>query len=134
MPHVHDAKSGPVHDEHHEHDHPHAVHAASELSDACSHAHFWWFGFQLMSPPDSGSDDSEPQRLQELAISPLSTGPASVASTQQSQQLAAALWAAAEIETRLGSLHFADPFASVPAGAVFLCDAARHERSGVQLA
>jgi hypothetical protein len=117
----------------HPHEHPHTHPHAAELVESCAHLHFNLFGVELPALPVP-ADDEDSDHSPALVPSPLGVGtivndlPGSECNRLVLVSLDDGL-----VETRPVAWQWADRFASVPAVAAFLCDTARHERSGVQL-
>lgn len=144
---IHHAHAGGdrPHDHHVSHEHDHRGHShdvcsnhtsrASELSDSIPHRHFSMLGFEMTTPSSGESNQSDP--------SPYEPTKLAVIAATRAGSLAAA-WRAPvsplrALQCAANAMRAQCPAASCrfsfrPALAGFLCDTARHERSGVQLA
>ncbi len=145
-PHEHRAKKQDLH-EHPGHQHSHAgqdqrnergVHP-TKTADRCSsstrHLHFSWFGLNFTLPAPSDEDESShefsgPQEM--VIVRPLDV---TILATPTGASFGTAWLALLAVEGHdfLTAVPALPQFSSIPVAADSLCDAARHERSGVQL-
>ena len=138
-PHDHD-HAHPHHSHSHAHHAPHRVPHGDSSSTSCHctnstrHLHFSWFGVEFTLPaPPVENESSDPFNSTEIAIVRAVDGPAMVKSNEAS----AGPDLGALFSVPISQISFAPAVrlqhANTTATLILLCDAARHERSGVQL-